>query len=154
MTAGSAGTAGAKCPVTRVGGLLWHHLRCRGPGVPSPGAGGLRENRARLRAFPPARVHVSGDGEARRHRHAAVDMRRRRADISAESRSCQLNSRFTSGNHVRLLCSPVAGGLRVSVFDQGNCGAFHMAVRDRERALDVVADLDAYAVLDRRENGA
>jgi len=29
-----------------------------------------------------------------------------------------------------------------------------MAVRDRERALDVVADLDAYAVLDGTENGA
>ena len=81
-------------------------------------------------------------------------MRRRRADISAESRSCQLNSPFTSDIHVRLLCSPVDGGLRVSVFDHGNCGVFHMAVRDRERALDVVADLDAYAVLDRRENGA
>jgi hypothetical protein len=81
-------------------------------------------------------------------------MRRWRAGISAESRSWQLNSRFTSGIHVRLLCSPVDGGLRVSVFDQGNCEAFHVAVRDRERALDVVADLDACAVLHGRENGA
>jgi len=48
----------------------------------------------------------------------------------------------------------VDGGLRVWVFDQGNCGAFPMAVRDRERALDVVADLDSCAVLDGRENGA
>ena len=81
-------------------------------------------------------------------------MRRRRADISAEPRTCQLNSRFTSGIHVRRLWSPVDGGLRVWVFDQGNCGAFPMAVRDRERALDVVADLDSCAVLDGRENGA
>jgi hypothetical protein len=81
-------------------------------------------------------------------------MRRRRAVISAESRSCQPNSRFTSGNHVRLVCSPVDGGLRVAVFDQKNYEAFHIAVHDRERALDVVADLDAYAVLDGTENGA
>jgi len=47
----------------------------------------------------------------------------------------------------------VDGGLRVSVFDQGNCDAFHVAVCDRERTLDVVADLDACAVLDRREHG-
>ena len=75
-------------------------------------------------------------------------MRRRRADISAEPRACQLNSRFTSGVHVRLLCSP-DGGLRLWVVDQGNCAAFHMAVRDRERA-----PRDACAVLDGRENGA
>jgi hypothetical protein len=81
-------------------------------------------------------------------------MRRRRADISAEPRTCHLNSRFTSGIHVRLLWSPVDGGLRVSVFDQGKCEAFHVAVRDRERALDVVAHLDACDVLDGRENGA
>jgi len=81
-------------------------------------------------------------------------MRRRRADISAESRSCRLNSRFTSGIHVRLLWSPVDGGLRVWVVDQGNCAAFNVAVHDRERALEVVADLDACAVLDGRENGA
>ena len=81
-------------------------------------------------------------------------MRRRRPDISAETRTCQLNSRFTSGIHVWLLCSPVDGGLRVSAFGQGNCGAFHVAVCDRERAFDVVADLDACAFLDGREHGA
>jgi len=59
-----------------------------------------------------------------------------------------------SGIHVRLLWSPVDGGLRVSVFGQRNCGAFQVAVRDRERAFDVVADLDACAVLNGRENGA
>jgi hypothetical protein len=76
-------------------------------------------------------------------------MRRRRTDISAEPSACQLNSRFTSGIHVRLLCSPVDGGLQVWVVDQGNCAAFNVAVRDRERA-----PLDACAVLDGRENGA
>jgi hypothetical protein len=45
-------------------------------------------------------------------------------------------------------------GYGVSVFDQGNGEAFHMALPDRERALDVVAHLDDSAVLDGRENGA